>query len=233
MSARWPISTNLRRTSGSPWRKSRVAPKLLPRTASCLLPLAFGLLLPVPGGAQEAFSSAELTRLPTSNWLTNGGDLYNRRYSPLTGINRDNVSGLKGVWRTRLGGSGVGSQYSGEAEPIVYEGVLYIVTGADDAFAISIDTGETLWSYEARLDPDISTICCGWTSRGVGLGEGKVFVGQLDGKLVALDRHSGEVVWSVQAERWQDGLTITSAPLYYDGLVITGFAVRNTVSADV
>ena len=218
MNARWPSSMGLRLAS------------------NCLLPFAFGLLLPVAGGAQEAFSGAELARLPTSNWLTNGGDLYNRRYSPLTGINRENVSGLKGVWRTRLGGSGVGSQYSGEAEPIVYDGVLYIVTGADDAFAISIDTGQILWSHEARLDPDISTICCGWTSRGVGLGEGKVFVGQLDGKLVALDRHSGEVVWSVQAERWQDGLTITSAPLYYDGLVITGFAgaeygVRGRVKA--
>jgi alcohol dehydrogenase (cytochrome c) len=58
----------------------------------------------------------------------------------------------------------------------------------------------------------------------VGLGDGKVFVGQLDGKLVALDQRTGAVAWSVQAERWQDGLTITSAPLYYDGLVITGFA---------
>jgi alcohol dehydrogenase (cytochrome c) len=49
-------------------------------------------------------------------------------------------------------------------------------------------------------------------------------VGQLDGKLVALDQRTGAVVWSMQAERWQEGLTITSAPLYYDGLVITGFA---------
>lgn len=186
--------------------------------------------------AQEAFSPAELTRLPTDAWLTNGGDLYNRRYSPLSRINRENVSRLKGVWRTRLGGSGVNFQFSGEAEPIVHEGVLYVVTGADDAFAIRIDTGEILWNYEAGLDQDISTICCGWTSRGVGFGEGKVFVGQLDGKLVALDRHSGEVVWSIQAERWQEGLTITSAPLYYDGLVVTGFAgaeygVRGRVKA--
>ncbi len=191
---------------------------------------------PVAVAAQENFSSAELTRLPTHSWLTNGGDLYNRRYSPLTGINRDNVAGLKGVWRTQLGGSGVGSQYSGEAEPIVYEGLLYIVTGANDTFAIDLDSGEIAWSYEADLDPDISTICCGWTSRGVGLGEGKVYVGQLDGKLVALDRHTGEAVWTTQAERWQDGLTITSAPLYYDGLVITGFAgaeygVRGRVKA--
>ena len=171
-----------------------------------------------------AFDSQTLAALPRDGWLTNGGDLYNRRFSPLTRLNRDNVDELKGVWRTRLNGSGVGPQYSGEAQPIVYEGVIYVITGADDVFAISVESGEILWTYAANLDPEISTVCCGWTSRGVGLGDGKVFVGQLDGKLIALDQASGEVVWSVQAEPWQDGYTITSAPLYYDGLVITGFA---------
>jgi quinohemoprotein ethanol dehydrogenase len=171
-----------------------------------------------------AFSGKALVAAPTAGWPTNGGNWYNQRYSPLTAIDRGNVANLKGVWRTRLGGSGVGTKYSGEAQPIVYDGVVYLVTGADDVFAIGIETGEILWSYEAKLDAANDVVCCGWTSRGVGLGDGKVFVGQLDGKLVALDQKTGKVAWSVQAERWQDGLTITSAPLYYDGLVITGFA---------
>ena len=194
------------------------------------IPAVF-FLLPLVGLTQEvsitpapAFSKNELTKLPTSGWLTNGGDLYNRRYSPLTQINRGNVGELKGVWRTHLDGSGIGSKYSGEAQPIVYAGVLYIVTGADDVFAISVETGEKLWTYRAELDPNISTICCGWTSRGVGLGEGKVYLGRLDGRLVALDQRNGEVIWSIQAESWEEGYSITSAPLYYDGLVITGFA---------
>jgi len=67
-------------------------------------------------------------------------------------------------------------------------------------------------------------VCCGWTSRGLGLGEGKIYVGQLDGRLVALDEKSGKPVWSIQAERWQEGYTITAAPLYFDGRVIVGFA---------
>ena len=159
-----------------------------------------------------------------TGWPTNGGDLYNRRYSPLSQINRDNVSQLKAVWRTRLGGSGLDLKYSGEASPIVHDGVIYIVTGANDVFAISVESGETLWTYKANLDQKVNVVCCGWTSRGVGLGDGKIYVGQLDGKLVALDQRSGAVVWSVQAERWQEGFSITSAPLYYDGLVITGFA---------
>ena len=169
-------------------------------------------------------AGAQLVQPPVDGWPTNGGNLYNQRYSPLTRINRDNVANLKGVWQRRLGGSGVGNRYSGEAQPIVDNGVIYVITGADDVFALDVETSETLWTYEANLDPRISTICCGWTSRGVGLGDGKIFVGQLDGKLLALDQQTGEIIWSVQAERWQEGYSITSAPLYYDGMVITGFA---------
>jgi quinohemoprotein ethanol dehydrogenase len=180
---------------------------------------AASLAQPDPG-----FSADALAAVPEDNWSTNGGDLYNRRYSALTQINRNNVANLKGVWRARLNGSGVGPQYSGEAEPLVHDGVLYIITGADDVFAIDIDSGDIVWSYEADLNPFIDTICCGWTSRGLGLGDGKVYVGQLDGKLVALDQATGDVVWSVQAERWEEGYSITSAPRYYEGLVITGFA---------
>ena len=171
-----------------------------------------------------AFKGDALVAAPTANWPTNGGNWYNQRYSRLAAIDRGNVASLKGMWRTRLRGSGIGTKYSGEAQPIVYDGVIYVVTGADDVFAVSVETGDILWSHEANLDDANDVVCCGWTSRGVGLGEGKIFVGQLDGKLVALDQKTGAVSWSVQAERWQDGLTITSAPLYYDGLVITGFA---------
>ena len=170
------------------------------------------------------FTGEQLAAWPTDSWPTNGGNLLNQRYSPLTGINRDNVGQLRGVWRTRLGGSGVAQKYSGEAQPVVHDGVAYIVTGADDVFAISVETGDILWIYEANLDQSIDVICCGWTSRGVGLSEDKVFVGQLDAHMVALDRETGEVVWDTQTENWEDGYSLTSAPLYYDGLVITGFA---------
>jgi alcohol dehydrogenase (cytochrome c) len=174
--------------------------------------------------AAPAFTAEQLTAAPTDGWITNGGNLYNQRYSPLTRINRDNVANLKPKWRASLNGSGSGSKYSGQGQPLVYGGAIFMVTGADDVFAIDVETGAILWTYEAHLDENIDTICCGWSSRGVGMGNGKIFVGQLDGKLVALDQHTGAVVWATQAERWQDGFPITSAPLYYDGLVITGFA---------
>ncbi len=171
-----------------------------------------------------AFSGTDLVEPPTTGWPTNGGDWYNRRHSPLTEINRDNVQDLRGVWRARLNGSGVGPQYSGAAQPIVYDGVVYVITGANDVFAISVDSGEILWTYESELDPAINTICCSWTNRGVSLGDGRIYFGRLDGRLVALDQRTGEELWNIQAERWQEGFSITSTPLYYDGLVITGFS---------
>jgi quinohemoprotein ethanol dehydrogenase len=186
--------------------------------------------------AAPAFSAADLAATPTTSWLKVGGSLFNQNYSPLKQVNRENVARLKAVWQTHLEGSGLATKYSGEAQPVFYQGVLYIVTGADDVFAISAKTGAILWRHHADLDQTISTICCGWTSRGVALGDGKVYVGQLDGRLVALDQKSGRPVWSIQAEQWQDGYTITAAPLYYDGMVIAAFAggeraVRGRVKA--
>src|ERR1043165_10069210 len=78
--------------------------------------------------------------------------------------------------------------------------------------------------HNGGLPCAIPTVCCGWTNRGVGLGDGRVYVGQLDGRLLALDERTGDVAWSVQAERWQSGYTITAAPLYYDNKVIVGFS---------
>jgi alcohol dehydrogenase (cytochrome c) len=192
--------------------------------------IALGALLVVSVYAQarrasgQDFTGATLTALPTTNWPTNGGNLFNQRYSPLKTINRSNVAQLKGVWRARLAGSGTAPQYSGFAAPVVHEGVAYISTGANDVFALSLDGGEILWQYDAKLDPNITSVCCGWNNKGVAISEDKVFIGQLDGKLVALDRSTGKVVWSIQAERWQENFSITAAPLYVDNKVLIGFA---------
>jgi len=182
--------------------------------------------------SEHPFSATKLTALPTTSWPTNGGNLYNQRYSPLKAINRTNVTQLKAVWRARLQGSGTQPQYSGFAQPLVYEGVAYVSTGANDVFALSLDGGEILWRYTANLDPNITSVCCGWNNKGVAISDDKVFIGQLDGKLVALDRSTGKIAWSIQAERWQDNFSITAAPLYINAstslgassMVIIGFA---------
>ena len=215
---------------------------LMRRVPFIVLSVTAAALLVVSGYAQvqrgsgRDFSSEILTGPPTTNWPTNGGNLFNQRYSPLKGITRANVTQLKGVWRARLRGSGTAPQYSGFAAPLVYDGVAYVSTGANDVFALSIDTGEILWQYSANLDPKITSVCCGWNNKGVAVSADKVFIGRLDGQLVALDRSTGKVAWSIQAERWQENFSITAAPLYVrpvqkdrpddsaDGMVIVGFA---------
>ena len=175
------------------------------------------------GGLAPAFTAQQLSQSPVDNWITNGGTLRNDRYSPLRLINASNVAQLKGVWMTQLPGA-TAAKYSAEAQPLEYNGVIYISTGADDVFAVSVDTGKVLWRYRAHLDPAISTVCCGWLNRGVAIGDGKIFIGQLDGKLVALEQTTGKVEWSTQAADWQAGTVITAAPLYIDGLVVVGVA---------
>ncbi|HET8528291.1 MAG TPA: PQQ-binding-like beta-propeller repeat protein [Gaiellaceae bacterium] len=183
-----------------------------------------------------AFSTADLAAAPTDNWITNGGSLMNQRYSPLDQIDTGNVSKVKGVWMTHLDGSAMAAKYSAESQPLVYDGVIYVPTGEDDVFAVSADTGKIIWKYKGGLDQTISVVCCGWESRGVALGEGMVFLGKLDGSLVALDQKTGKQVWRTVVEPWQKGYSITAAPLYVDGMVITGvsggeFGIRGRLTA--
>ena len=171
-----------------------------------------------------AYSADQLSALPVRDWPLSGGNLQGQRYSPLTQIDRENVDNLKGVWRTHLNGSGLAPKYSAEAAPVVHDGVLYISTGENDVFALSVDTGDILWEYDANLDQKITTVCCGWNNRGLALGDGRVYMGQLDGQLVALKQDTGEIDWIIQGEPWEEGYTITSAPLYFEDLVIVGYA---------
>jgi alcohol dehydrogenase (cytochrome c) len=168
-----------------------------------------------------AFDAAELTAAPTTSWITNGGTLFNQRYSPLQSLNKENVGKLKALWRSGMG-SALEPGYAGEAQILEYGATLYVVNGANDVFAMDVETGRILWAYHGHPDPQGGSPL-GRASRGVALGDGKVFVGHTDARLAALDQRTGKVVWTITAERWQDGFAITAAPLYYNGLVIVGF----------
>jgi quinohemoprotein ethanol dehydrogenase len=163
------------------------------------------------------------TRAGANDWITYGGSIYNQRYSTLDQVNTTNVKNLKGAWMTRLG-SGRGSKYYFEADPIVIDGVMYIPTGNDDIFALDGKTGRKLWEYNSDIPQTNDLICCGWDNRGVAAGEGKIFSGQLDGSFVALDQATGKVAWRTQLEDYHDGYSITGATRYLDGLVYTGMS---------
>ena len=112
--------------------------KILAVTTGVAALFVTSAILQIARGGEDDFSAAKLTAPPTTSWPTNGGNLYNQRYSPLTAINRTNVAQLRGVWRARLHGSGTSPQYSGFTQPIVYDDVAYVSTGANGVFALSI-----------------------------------------------------------------------------------------------
>jgi quinohemoprotein ethanol dehydrogenase len=184
-----------------------------------------------------AFSASQLSAPAGRDWITHGGSVTNQRYSSLDEISTSNVGKLKLAWRTHLDGSGATKQYSQEATPLVYDGVMYISTGNDDVFALDAATGKHLWTYHSHIPvKTITTVCCGFSNRGVAIGDGKVFIAQIPGQLVALDQKTGGVLWRSWNTRWQEGGTLTSAPLYYDGKVYIGVSgaemgVRGAVSA--
>jgi len=151
----------------------------------------------------------------------------NQRYSPLTQVTAANVSRLKGVWLTHLRKSGVAAKYSAEGQPLEYKGVIYVPTGADDVFAVDVASGKILWQHEAHLYQDISTLCCGWISRGVALGDASCTSASWTESWSRSTRRRQHRLVD-QVARWQDGYTITSAPLYYNGRVYTG-ALRRRV----
>jgi alcohol dehydrogenase (cytochrome c) len=179
------------------------------------------LVLGLAPGNIAAQERKDLVAPPGQEWLTSGGSLSNQRYSTLDQVSTSNVKDLKGKWVTHLG-SGLGTKYSFEASPVVQDGILYLASGNDDVFALDARTGAEKWEHLSGIDQNINSVCCGWDNRGVALGDGKIFLGQLDGTVVALDQASGEVLWKNQIARWQDGYTITAAPRYFDGMVFSG-----------
>jgi quinohemoprotein ethanol dehydrogenase len=124
-----------------------------------------------------------------------------------------------------------------EATPLVANGVLYASTPWSNVFALDARTGKELWRWDAQADRVRGArACCDVVNRGVALYDGKVYVGVVDGRLVALDAATGKPVWDVQTTPVDQPYTITGAPRIVDGKVIIGnggaeLGVRGFVSA--
>src|SRR5579872_5915746 len=191
--------------------------------------IAGAFILPASVSAQSAplktITTQDLasTKNGGNDWITYGGALNAERYSTLDQINTTNVAQLKGAWMTRLG-SGRGAKYRFEADPLVIDGVMYIPTGNDDIFALDAATGKKIWEYNSDIPQVNDLVCCGWDNRGVGIGNGMVFTGLLDGSFIAIDQKTGKTIWRDQLEDYHDGFSITGATRYYDGMVFTGMS---------
>ena len=166
------------------------------------------------------------------NWLSHGNNYAETRFSELSQINRDSVSGLGLDWSYAFN-----DNRALEATPIIVDGVLYTSSSWSKVFAFNAKTGELLWQHDPKVKKSwLARACCGPINRGVAVWEDKVFIGTLDGYLVALNRHTGEQLWRTLTIDNTKDYTITGAPRVVNGKVIIGnggaeFGVRGYVSA--
>ena len=186
-----------------------------------------------PVGASAGPVTADiLAKSPahTSQWLLYGGDYRNFRHSPAASLTPATVKGLRVAWSAPTGTMG---QF--ETSPVVYGGVMYVTTSYNRLMALDAKTGEFLWRYDVHL-PDDLRLCCGPVNHGVAISGDLVIMATLDAHLMAFERMTGKLVWTIQIADYKDGYAATGAPLVIGDLVYTGVAggeygARGTVNA--
>lgn len=227
-----------------------------------LLPLYFSFFLllagcggdtPVPAEAQSTASTNTVAPTPErirsvtatldgeriikadsepGNWLAHGRNYAETRFSPLSQINQENVDELGLAWYFDTG-----TKRGLEASPIVVDGVMFTTGSWSVVFANDARTGELLWKYDPQVPKSWGkNACCDVVNRGVAVWKGKVYVGTIDGRLVALDAGSGDVIWDISTIDRSQPYTITGAPRVVKDKVIIGngggeYGVRGYVTA--
>ncbi|PCH73133.1 MAG: PQQ-dependent dehydrogenase, methanol/ethanol family [Flavobacteriaceae bacterium] len=166
-------------------------------------------------------SSSNKTTSADVGWSTYGNDYTNKRYSELSQINAGNVDELKVVWEKSLN-----INEAQECTPIVVGKTIYVTTSNGPKYVYALDavTGAQKWVYSPEIPQDFARYaCCGIVNRAPAYADGKLFVGRLDGRLVALDAETGKELWNVEVVDYKQGSAITSPPTVINGKVITGF----------
>ena len=166
--------------------------------------------------AQDSKSLAE----PSKDWETYHGSYKSWNYSPLKQITPENVGKLKVAFIEQVGRSTRGL----ETMPLAKDGILYYSGSYSKVFAVKGDTGEILWSYVPKLDEEtVARQTHSPYNRGMAMGDGKLYVGTVDGRLIALDMKTGQPVWDTKLVNSQK-LTVgfTGAPLLVKDKVVIG-----------
>ena len=171
-----------------------------------------------------ALADDELAKLTKDDnqWAHPRKDYANTGYSRLSQINKGNVKNLKLAWTFATG-----VNRGHEGAPLVIDGVMYLHTAfPNNVYALDLNNNQKiLWAYFPKQDPAVQALlCCDNVSRGLGYGDGKIFLQQNDGVLVALDAKTGNKVWDVKVVDNKEGAAATNAPHVIKDKVITGCA---------
>ena len=183
----------------------------------CLLMLVGGFFYSVEASGDvdyERMRSAPLSE--PQNWLTYNGGYSSQRHSLLDQINIENVKNLELKWVVQ-------NQVYGawQSNPLVVDGIMYVTQRPNDVMAVDAITGRVFWMFKHTPHPD-TQVCCGANNRGVAVLGDKVFMGTLDGRLIALDRVTGKPVWNVEVGDVKLAYSVTMAPLAVKDKVIVG-----------
>jgi glucose dehydrogenase len=166
------------------------------------------------------------------NWLAHGRTWSEQRHSPLDDINKTNIGELGLAWYLDLD-----TARGQQATPIVVDGVMYTTSAWSKVQVVDAATGQLRWQYDPEVPKewDVKS-CCGVQNRGAAVWKGRVYVGTIDGRLIALDAETGELAWEVQTTDRNERYSITGAPRVFGDKVVIGnggaeYGVRGYVTA--
>jgi len=165
------------------------------------LVLAIGTTVAAATAPAQPVNTAMIDAGSPNDWLTYHGSYKSYHYSPLDQINTGNVRDLQVAWIHVPGRSTRGLQ----SMPLAVDGVLYYTGSHSRTFALDGATGKVIWSYIPELDEAlVARQTHSPYNRGAAIGEGKVFVGTVDGRLIALDMKTGKLLWDIQADQFAE-----------------------------
>ena len=187
---------------------------------SLTMTVAVATLLTAAPALAQPVDTARISAGNPNDWLTYHQSYNGWSYSALDQINASNVKDLEVAWIHVPGHATRGLQ----SMPLAADGVLYYTGSYSRVFALDGATGKQLWSYTPELDDAlVARQTHSPYNRGAAIGDGKLYVGTVDGRLIALDMKTGKVAWDTKLQDSQK-LTVgfTGAPLYAKGTVVIG-----------
>jgi len=170
------------------------------------------------GQGQVSWERLKNAEREPQNWLTHSGTNLSQRHSMLASIHPGNIKDLELKWVFQAS-----SFEKFEATPLVVDGILYTVQAPNDIVAIDAATGRIFWTYNYTPSKE-SRVCCGRINRGLAILGDLLFMGTIDGHLIAVDAKSGKPVWNIAVDRPEAGYSLTHAPLIIKDKVVIGVA---------